>query len=100
MLETGANFLLVIIWNVSAPWITITASPGLPSIRMNATAAGFRPADASTWTPGALNPDLLTEKYGKKAGRLWAKSRYRDRQDALTRLSQERIRREQKRGRS
>ena len=32
---------------------------------------------------GALNPDLLTEKYGKKAGKLWANSRYRDRQDAL-----------------
>jgi hypothetical protein len=32
---------------------------------------------------GALNPDLLTKKYGEKAGKLWAKSRYRDRQDAL-----------------
>ena len=32
---------------------------------------------------GALNPELITEKYGKKAGMLWAKSRLRDRQDAL-----------------
>ncbi len=32
---------------------------------------------------GALNPELLTEKYSGRAGRLWAKSRLRDRQDAL-----------------
>ena len=61
---------------------------------------GISPGGRINLDSGALNPDLLTEKYGKKAGRLWAKSRYRDRQDALTRLSQERIRREQKRGRS
>ncbi len=65
---------------VRLKWPGIAA--GLPSIRRNATAAGFRPADAS---PGlrALNADLLTQEYGKRAGRLWAKSRYRDRQDAL-----------------
>jgi hypothetical protein len=32
---------------------------------------------------GLLNPDQITEQYGKKAGKLWAKSRLRDRQDAL-----------------
>jgi hypothetical protein len=31
---------------------------------------------------GMLNPELLTEDYGTKAGRLWARSRLRDRQDA------------------
>jgi hypothetical protein len=32
---------------------------------------------------GSINPELLTRDYGKKAGRLWAKSRLRDRWDAL-----------------
>jgi hypothetical protein len=32
---------------------------------------------------GVFNPDLLTKPYGKKAGRLWAKSRLRDRIDAI-----------------
>jgi hypothetical protein len=32
---------------------------------------------------GVLNPDLLTRDYGKKAGRLWARSRLRDRVDAI-----------------
>jgi hypothetical protein len=32
---------------------------------------------------GAFNPDQITAKYGKKAGKLWARSRVRDRQDAL-----------------
>jgi hypothetical protein len=32
---------------------------------------------------GMLNPELLTEKYGRKAGKPRAKSRLRDRQDAL-----------------
>lgn len=33
---------------------------------------------------GSFNPDLLTNDYGKKAGKLWAGSRLRDRWDALT----------------
>jgi hypothetical protein len=32
---------------------------------------------------GALNPDLLTERYGPEVGKLWAKSRLRDRIDAV-----------------
>lgn len=32
---------------------------------------------------GALNPDQITAEYGKKAGKLWAISRLRDRLDAL-----------------
>lgn len=32
---------------------------------------------------GSLNPDLLTKDYGEQAGKLWAKSRLRDRWDAL-----------------
>jgi hypothetical protein len=32
---------------------------------------------------GMLNPEQITPQYGKKAGRLWATSRLRDRQDAL-----------------
>ena len=30
-----------------------------------------------------LNPEQITGKYGKHAGKLWASSRLRDRQDAL-----------------
>ncbi len=32
---------------------------------------------------GVFNADLLTNPYGKKAGKLWAKSRLRDRIDAI-----------------
>ncbi len=32
---------------------------------------------------GVLNPELLTETYGRQAGTLWAKSRLRDRIDAI-----------------
>jgi hypothetical protein len=32
---------------------------------------------------GLLNPDQISEQYGKKAGKLRAKSRLRDREDAL-----------------
>jgi hypothetical protein len=32
---------------------------------------------------GMLNPEQITGKYGKQAGKLWASSRLRDRQDAL-----------------
>jgi hypothetical protein len=32
---------------------------------------------------GSFNPEQITEKYGKKAGKLWAGSRLRDRWDAL-----------------
>jgi hypothetical protein len=32
---------------------------------------------------GALNPDQITERYGRGAGELWARSSLRDRQDAL-----------------
>jgi hypothetical protein len=32
---------------------------------------------------GVLNPELLTKRYGPEAGKLWAKSRLRDRVDAV-----------------
>ena len=32
---------------------------------------------------GVLNPELLTERYGLEAGETWAKSRLRDRIDAV-----------------
>ncbi len=32
---------------------------------------------------GVLNPELLTKDYGEKAGRVWAKSRLRDKVDAV-----------------
>ena len=32
---------------------------------------------------GSFNPDLLTKDYGKKAGKLWAKSRLRHRWEAF-----------------
>ena len=32
---------------------------------------------------GSFNPDLLTKDYGKKAGKLWARSRLRHRWEAL-----------------
>jgi hypothetical protein len=32
---------------------------------------------------GSFNPEQITEKYGKQAGKVWAKSRLRDRWDAL-----------------
>jgi hypothetical protein len=44
---------------------------------------GFGPTGQINIDSGALNPELLTTNYGKKAGKLWAKSRLRDRFDAL-----------------
>jgi hypothetical protein len=44
---------------------------------------GFGPTGQINIDSGALNPELLTTKYGKKAGKQWAKSRLRDRIDAL-----------------
>jgi hypothetical protein len=44
---------------------------------------GISPGGRINLDSGSLNPDLLTKDYGKRAGRLWARSRLRDRWDAL-----------------
>lgn len=44
---------------------------------------GLGPSGQINLDSGALNPDLVTSKYGKRAGKLWARSRLRERVDAL-----------------
>jgi hypothetical protein len=44
---------------------------------------GVNPAGQINLESGSFNPEQLTERYGEKAGRLWARSRLRDRWDAL-----------------
>jgi hypothetical protein len=44
---------------------------------------GVSPGGRINLDSGSLNPDLLTNDYGAKAGERWRKSRLRDRWDAL-----------------
>jgi hypothetical protein len=44
---------------------------------------GIGPAGNVNLDSGSSSPDLLTKDYGKKAGRLWAKSRLRHRWESL-----------------
>jgi hypothetical protein len=44
---------------------------------------GIFPGGRISLDSGSFNPDQLTEQYGKRAGKVWAKSRLRDRWDAL-----------------
>jgi hypothetical protein len=44
---------------------------------------GVTHAGQINFDSGSLNPQQITEKYGKRAGKLWAESRLRDRWDAL-----------------
>jgi hypothetical protein len=55
--------------------------------------AAFNPyeRDGGGWSPsgrinldsGSFNPEQITGRYGKQAGKLWARSRLRDRWDAV-----------------
>jgi hypothetical protein len=44
---------------------------------------GISPGGRINLDSGSFNPDQITKQYGKWAGKLWAKSRLRDRWDAL-----------------
>jgi len=44
---------------------------------------GISPGGRINLDSGSFNPDQITPQYGKRAGKLWAKSRLRDRWDAL-----------------
>ena len=44
---------------------------------------GISPGGRINLDSGSFNPDQITKQYGKRAGKLWAKSRLRDRWDAL-----------------
>jgi hypothetical protein len=44
---------------------------------------GLSPGGRINLDSGSFNPDLITQEYGQRAGKLWAESRLRDRWDAL-----------------
>jgi hypothetical protein len=44
---------------------------------------GISPGGRINLDSGSFNPNQITKQYGKRAGKLWAKSRLRDRWDAL-----------------
>jgi hypothetical protein len=44
---------------------------------------GLAPSGRINLDSGSFNPEQITRQYGKRAGKLWAKSRLRDRWDAL-----------------
>ena len=61
------------------------ASRGLPwaVFHPNTGKGGGVVADHFAVDSGVLNPELLTSKYGSDVGKLWARSRLRDRIDAV-----------------
>ena len=60
-------------------------SRGLPwaTFHPNGVTGGSVIGEAIAVNSGVLNPELLTERYGPAVGKTWAKSRLRDRIDAV-----------------
>ena len=61
------------------------SSRGLPwaVFHPNGTTGGSVVAGRIAVNSGVFNPDLLTERYGSEVGKTWARSRLRDRIDAV-----------------